>query len=190
MFGGNTLGALLAETWELDATGWQRKADGPSAQFNAVMAYDPLAKRVVLVDQSGDTYAYTGTWMKLPVARLSSARNGASITFDPWRRRLVLFGGYDASFAMHDDVWALGDSAWEPVAVSGAGPSPRYRGALVAQRESHALVLFGGSDLATDPGDTWLLASTSATPDEICDDGMDNDDDRRVDAEDPDCTLP
>jgi hypothetical protein len=45
-----------------------------------------------------------GTWTKLPIARLASARNGASITFDPWRRQLVMFGGYDASFTMHADV--------------------------------------------------------------------------------------
>jgi hypothetical protein len=49
--------------------------------------------------------------------------------------------------------------------------------------------MFGGSD-PTRLSDTWLLRFASATPDEDCNDGKDNDFDLQVDTDDPDCQEP
>jgi hypothetical protein len=190
MFGGATP-TLVADTWEFD-TAWQpTSATGPSAQFLTPMGYDPSTKRVVLLDfPSGETWAYDGAWVKLGVPPLAVPISGAQMTFDPWRRKMVLFGGFDANSSVHDEVLELGTEGWTPRAVTGDGPRARYAASLAVHRATHALVMFGGTDVASYPGDTWLLRYVSDTPDEDCADGKDNDGDAREDAADPDCALP
>jgi cysteine-rich repeat protein len=194
LFGGNQNNTNRGDTWELDSTGWRQTSSGggpnePTAAVYPSMAYDPITRRAILLDWSGDTYAYDGTWQKLDVPRMSLALRGGTMTFDPWRRRLVLFGGFDANATLYNDVYELADGGWTAVEVTGERPSARFGDAFVAHPRSRALVLVGGTDLMTYPGDTWFLEYRSDTPDEDCANGQDDDGDARADVADPDCTL-
>jgi len=47
--------------------------------------------------------------------------------------------------------------------------------------------LYGGVSAEAVLGDTWLLRYSSPTPDEDCTNGIDDDGDLQIDAQDPDC---
>ena len=192
MFGGSRSGVATSETWELDGSAWHAvTGSGPPAQQLPVLAYDPIDDRMVLLDTSGDTYSYAaGVWTKLSVPRLPTGVSNVSMAFDPWRRRMIAFGGFDATASLHEELWELADDGWHELVPTGARPTARYGAGFTANVASHSLVLFGGTDLGAFPGDTWLLKYRSETPDEICDDAQDNDGDDRIDQADPDCTLP
>lgn len=174
-------------TWELGAT-WTQGPDLPAgAQRSAALAYDPGRGAVILLANDGSTWRYDGAWTDLGVPALDSGRTGAALAYDRLHGELLLFGGSDIAENYSTTTHRLTDAGWEPLAVSGEPPPGRRYHALAFVR-GRGLVMFGGAT-STDQqrGDTWLLQSTSATPDEICTDGVDNDDDTRVDADDPDC---
>lgn len=52
------------------------------------------------------------------------------------------------------DTWVLSASHWQR--VEGAGPTPRYAGALAYDPTRHWYVLFGGQSASTSLDDTWL----------------------------------
>jgi hypothetical protein len=100
-------------------------------------------------------------------------RHGHSLTFDPDKQAVLLFGGCDAASSILDDCWWLNttqastewppaESAWTPCRSSAlVGPSPRFgHGAAVFRG---ALFIFGGfvSDghsNAVAQDDMWSLA--------------------------------
>jgi hypothetical protein len=187
LFGGGLLhnGDVYGDTWLYDGTTWTEVTSQPSppAALDATMAYDPIGERAVLFDGTGQTWELTTAgWRMVAATSSPPPRSNASMVFDPWRGRIVLYGGTAGGQAVND-IWELDGERWIFVPLFGAQPPARQHrsfGPLPAQR---ALVMYGGRGRA----DTWLLRYTSDTPDELCDDGLDNDGDRRIDADDPDC---
>ncbi len=88
--------------------------------------------------------------------------------FDPVGDRLIVFGGYDDTLL--GDLWQLslsGTPTWSPLVASGTGPSPRGGHVAIYDPEGQRMIVFGGYDGVTPPGnrigDTWEL-SLSGTP--------------------------
>ncbi len=174
-------------TWELGST-WTQGPDLPAgAQRSAALAYDPRQGAVILLANDGSTWRYDGAWTNLGIPAIDSGRTGAALAYDRLHGELVLFGGSDTAQNYSTTTHRLTAAGWEPLPVSGEPPPGRRYHSLAFVR-GQGLVMFGGAT-STDQqrGDTWLLQSTSATPDEECTDGVDNDGDTRVDAADPDC---
>lgn len=99
----------------------------------------------------------------VPVARLDH-----SLTLDPVRRRLVLFGGKTLEFLGDTWIFDLGRNEWREV-LAAPSPDPRRGHAAVYDAVRDRLVLFGGQrdgffndvwsfDLATE---TWSELSVS-----------------------------
>lgn len=191
LFGGRTdANSRFGDTWELAASSpptWAQVATPTDLvpQDGAAAAYDPDQERVVLFDVQGGTWQYRDhAWSRLELDRSPSPRVNARMTWDPWRHRIMLFGG--ASTAVDfGDLWELRETTWEPISLLGSQPPARPRPALVGYPELRGLVLFGG----VARGDTWILRFDSDTPEEDCSNGSDDDGDLQPDASDPDCTL-
>ena len=88
-------------------------------------------------------------------------RNGHAMTYDTDRRRVVLFGGADAS-RVTGDTWEWNGRRWQR--LSDDGPSPRTFPAFAFHDRAHHAVLFGGNrvlfgkadDTDTFLSDTWI----------------------------------
>jgi hypothetical protein len=136
LFGGDpdmsaTTGQRLADTWVLDASGWQLKtpATSPGGRSHAMMTYDPNRERIVLhggsnglVGYGQDTWEWDGTdWTLVSDPNVASThpapRAEGSMVYDPLRHRVVLLGGGapNANGAHYSDVWEWDGTSWEKV---------------------------------------------------------------------------
>jgi hypothetical protein len=111
--------------------------------------------------------AAPGDWTRLAVTGPAPpARYGATLTVDPLRRRLLLFGGFDASRVPRNDVWSVnldGPSRdWTQLTPGGTPPPARGRHAAVYDPERDRLLVMGGYGPGA-LGDIWAL-SLSGTP--------------------------
>lgn len=172
----------------------------PGGRGELTGAWDPLAGRLVLFGgnqgvppdcASTGTDIVAETWAFYPAcdafARIEGkgprARARHATTFDPARRRMLVFGGRfrngtSGSYTMFDDLWALdlATDTWTQLS-KGGGPSARVDTAMAVVGDT--LWLFGGNDsadaavynptddtwrfdLAGDGG--WKLADTTGTP--------------------------
>jgi hypothetical protein len=125
LFGGWGAGRFPSnDTWEYDGTTWTRSspATSPPARERHALVYDTARRRTILFGgETGpggtalaDTWEWDGTtWTPLATATSPPPRSAHAMAFDPARRRVVLFGGWDGR-------WALSD-AWE--LISGSGPA-------------------------------------------------------------------
>jgi hypothetical protein len=204
MFGGwSPAGNWYDDTWEYDGVGWTEifPASAPPNRYGAAMTYDPSWLRVVLFSGEAavvgfdDTWEYDGTnWVALAPVPAPSGRHFHGLVYEAVRGRLVLFGGMIGewpNFGFMADTWEYDGSAnsWK-VVTSVPSPSNRQTGGLVYDISRERVVLFGGhyydgTDNLYD--DTWESYLDSAWPDEICDNGLDDDSDSVIDCADPDC---
>lgn len=207
MFGGVlATGVHDFETWEWNGS-WSQvtSAQVPSVLAPA-MAYDHACKQIVMYGFSTETWSYAGRQWQLIETQSSPGRRGyAELAFDTRRQRIVLFGGRvnDGSPAM--DLWELvradggcdapvddctsSIATWCPAPIVGTAPAPRVRVGFAyrANARTPGLLMFGGLLPGWVAPDTWMLHYISSTPDEDCTNGVDDDTDRRIDADDADC---
>lgn len=161
----------------------------PTPLAYAAAAYDSVADQFWVV--GGDTlasYGYPGNqrspvavvwrldfsqspplWSRvMPAGPGPQARAGHSLVFDSVARRLVLFGGSDASGQALADTWALsvdGEPSWTPVALGLSAPSARYdHGAVYDQNRQRMLVLGGhhSKEDTASPSGLWALSLSGA----------------------------
>ena len=196
LFGGrsNFTDAVLTDTWTYDGTTWtQLSGSGPAATDRPAMGWDPGLQAVIVFDLVGATWQFQhGAWSLLIGAATTGpvGRFGAGLSYDVQRKRFMLVGGQSAAGDRLTDVWELDAAAatWTRVYVPGDSPLPRALEVFAPFSNGREHVFYGGVANATTPlGDVWRVKYSSATPDEICDDGIDNDGDHLVDAADPDC---
>ncbi len=153
--------------------GRRRASNTPSTRGTSgtTLAWDARDERALLVTaSSGPPTVWAlprdgGAWEALVVAPepRPGPRTRATATFDPVRRRLILFGGGvtvgDVYLPVLDDArWELDLEArpprWEPVAVGPvAGPGPRFEHG--AAWVGGAFVVYGGGDQAGRLTDCW-----------------------------------
>jgi N-acetylneuraminic acid mutarotase len=180
LFGGfETIGDRTPATWALDVTGgtWTQmdpRASPPGRNFHA-MAYDPRADRVILFGGTAspstvwrDTWAYdydADTWTELSTKQGPAPRNYSAMVYDPVGRRMILFGGVDASEAPFGDTWAYDPRTNQWVDLEpDAAPSPRGWHSMALDTETGMIVLFsGGETRDTDLDDVWLFDPSSDT---------------------------
>ena len=141
----------------------QARHESPPARAHHALAYDPVARRVILTGGStprdsgrsfeffNDLWAFDGRrWVALPASgdRLSGIR----LAFDTRRARLVSWGGFDGS--ARGDLRVLEPDGWR---MLGTYPEMRVTepGAVYDSRRNR-LVAFGGSAGRSHAyGDTW-----------------------------------
>ena len=167
---------------------WRRFAGySPSPRERAAIAYDPL-RRVSVVfggettaigSELADTWEWNGLgWTETTPQASPPARAGAAITYDPDRRRVVLFGGESFAFGQLGDTWEYDGTTWTRKRTP-IGPSPRNQPHMVWDPDHHRVVLFGGyegitglADTWTWDGASWTLLATASAPEGRGDFGM------------------
>lgn len=92
------------------------------------------------------------TWVQISTPSAPPARAAAAMEYDPVSRKVVLFGGYNASQYL-SDTWIFDGGTWTQ--VSGPTPSARAAGKLVYDAVAKQLVLFGGFN-GRYLNDTWV----------------------------------
>jgi len=146
--------------------------DGPPGRESCAIAYDEFRRRVVLFggrvgefnlpqETLGDTWEWDGVaWTQLSPSA-PCARNSAAMCYDPLRRRMVLFGGANATAPFLTDTWELAGSVW--TRRSNFGPLGRTGAAAAFDSISGEVILFGGStggltnDIWSWNGSHWTL---------------------------------
>lgn len=95
-------------------------------------------------------------------------RRGHSAIFDPVRRRMIVFGGYDMpGLNTFDDVWALsmtGSPTWTQMHPTGDPPSARYGHSAVYDPVRDRMIVFGGFDGTNYDSDVWALDLSGPSP--------------------------
>ncbi len=194
LFGGDIAGEQLADTWEYDGTTWvlqSTSTPAPAATTGAALAWDPEQRKLVLFDAGGTTWTYQDHgWVALTSGTdQPGGRSSGAFAYDWERKRMVLAGGISPTGESFADVWELevATGTWTQLYIPPGGPLPRSRFGFVGHRRTRTLLLYGGDSGGGPRGDTWHLQWRSSTPDEVCDDGIDTDQDLQPDMSDPDC---
>jgi hypothetical protein len=173
LFGGTTASTAeeLADTWAYDpaANTWTEMkpaGDVPAGRVDHCMAYDPIARKVILFGGSshggrqGDIWAYgtaANAWTKLtPNGATPAARYGCPLVFDPDLGKTVLLGGSDGHFVTMHETWTFDSAAtaWTKLSPTGAVPPGRAHFAMAYGPGNHRMVVFGGEGV-TPLDDTW-----------------------------------
>jgi len=101
-----------------------------------------------------------GAWSAINGAGPGDRRE-APMVFDPVRNRMLMFGGYRINQGAFNDVWEfdLATLHWHQLNPSGTGPSPRASSSMVYDAPRDRLIIFGGTDFASQPfADAWSLS--------------------------------
>jgi len=166
------LTSLLGVAMPAQALGsltWTKLAPAahPSGRWWQATAYDETNHELVLFggftnpNHSSDTFlqdtwTWNGTTWKLEAPTTKpSARDGASMSFDPVSGKVILFGGFDGANRLAD-TWSWDGSNWS-LLTPAASPPKRGWAAMAIDASTPAsrrVLLFGGYDGASF-NDTW-----------------------------------
>lgn len=169
VFGGLYLGTATDRAWVLRLSGvpaWQAlevASGAPSPRHGHSAVYDPVGNRMIVFGGRGADGSYPTdvwalsfegppSWLDLtPVAPGPAGREGQSAIYDSRRGRMVLFGGYDATWWQfnfdYNDVWEFlpspsphwGDMTPESPGVHGGGNHT-----AVYDPSGERMVVYGG----------------------------------------------
>lgn len=176
LFGGEDYrSALLSDTWVWNGTSWRETCGpgaapcGPTPRAVHAMAYDGERKRVVMFGGGktlvkptdlhagsalSETWEWDGaTWRATCGATSATAcaipgLRGASMAYDPVRKRIVLYGGEgdrvgnDASYV--DRVWEYDGLSWSKREEIANVPSPRSFASMTYDSKRARVLLHGG----------------------------------------------
>lgn len=162
-----------AGTWEWNGIGWRRTlVTGPAASSGGALAYDPECNTTI--QHGGQSSPYLANlwthdgakWTAGPTAPVARAFH--AMTFDEARGALVVFGGLTGAGpdqTTYEWRGACGQKAWanaSPLAPA-MSPPKRSNATLAYDAKRKVSVLFGGTDGATELGDTWEWNGTTWT---------------------------
>jgi hypothetical protein len=147
------------EVWELDpatATFTNRTVplDVPSARYGQAMAYSPMMGKTYMFagydamtgQVLNDFWAWDGkTWAQVPVDIGPAPRSDAAMAYDPARKSLILFGGYDnwSGYPLGDTWEFTSTGKWVELAPVGS-PDPLMDHGMVTDTTRNKVLLFGG----------------------------------------------
>jgi type II secretory pathway pseudopilin PulG len=180
----------LDDTWDFSGGAWTRlspSASPPATSF-AAMTYDPNESAIVLfggeiagaggyLQVVNTTWEFhSGTWTNVSTPISPSPRLSPSLSDDPSRDGLVLFGGLQyfpygtpngtgTDEVPESDTWTFDGGVWSNITSSvGSPPHGRYLAGMAYDPNESGDVLFGGwedlSDSTPTFNDTWVLGPT------------------------------
>ena len=187
LFGGGGDGGLLNDAWALtlgDEPQWrliQAAGTPPSPRARHSAIYDPVGNRMVIFggasyfgEMTNDVWALSlgsaPEWTQLePSGTPPSARAGHRAVYDPVRRSMLVFGGYQSGDKPYgSDLWEMtlsGAPEWHQIAALGSSPGGRFAPDLVFDGRKQRIVLCGGTERAAGL-DVWSFGSVVRGADE------------------------
>jgi hypothetical protein len=94
------------------------------------------------------------TWSRVKLTSGPAARASFASAYDPVSKKVVLFGGYDATGPLNE-TWTFDGAHWAKINTSVA-PTARFGTSFAYDFKIHKLVLFGGTAGFGVLNDTWL----------------------------------
>jgi hypothetical protein len=161
--------AGLAETWLLDlASGWTPISGDDDPEFGeAVALHEPSGLVVSFLGSDLSVFdPSTGAWEVRPHEDGPKGLIGIRMAYDAGSDRMILFGGWGATFS--DATWAYDVAAdtWEEMAPPTAPPARNFT-TLAYDAQSDRVILFGGGTETETFGDTWAYDHDSDTWEEM-----------------------
>ncbi len=147
------------QTWAWDGATWHQIPTAQSPRnHSTAMAYDPVAKRLVLFDhfdQATWTFGAAAGWSKATALGPSQA-SLPTMAYDAATRSMVLFadGGVGATWTWDGAAWTQRCPAATPPMLSSRGP----HAAMAYDADARLMVVFGGAgatSLASNATWTW-----------------------------------
>ena len=142
----------------------------PLARFGHDAIYDPQTQKTVMFggaqDKSGQTlndiWTYDSTsnlWREIKPTNKPSARTGHTMVYDSFNRKTILFGGWDETFGLRNDIWIYNSQSnqWTEVFPLLISPDRRQSHAMCYDPVYHKVILFGGyGGVSSHLNDTWV----------------------------------
>lgn len=165
-------------TWELSSNNWVPNftASVPlNNRFQGALAYSYALQKVVSFggryddvnnNPSNETWTYDGSnWTRVFPANSPPARAGHAMEYDAGLGKIIIHGGYNASYAALSDTWAFDGVTWQQVDSIPLAPVPNQTSmAYDAGRGKH--VTFSGIQFpcSASSAGTWELTLASPVP--------------------------
>ena len=153
----------------------------PAYRIENAMVYDSVGRRHVMFGgydsrvepgtstRFNDIWEYDGatrTWSNVTPAggAMPAGRSGHALGFDPVRRVVVLFGGWNQTSGYLNDTWEWNcvTRTWRQIAAS-VSPSRRHGTRLMYDAAGARMILFGGVDANRFYNDTWHYTGSTWT---------------------------
>ncbi len=162
-----------SKTCRRESLRWRRLpltsgSPSPPARMRAALAYDPVARRILLFGgadttarQLDDTWTLAlerlsetpcdlqGTWSQQQPLSRPRARSSPAMVFDRSRARAVVFGGEVGPPTIKElvnDTWSFDGETWTPEAAARPLPSAVSGHQLVWDERRQRALLWGGED--------------------------------------------
>jgi len=162
-------------TWtQLNPTGTP-----PSGRYVHRAIYDPDNKRMIVFGGYDSVIGYrddlwalslTGSiaWQQItPSLPRPSARANHVTVYDPVRKRMILFAGWDGTLPYFNDLWALSltsSVSWTQLSPSGTIPQGRTGHTAIYDQLYDRIIVFGGSITGVGiTNETWALNFSSSS---------------------------
>jgi N-acetylneuraminic acid mutarotase len=176
MWSGQTAGGFLTDVsvWALNlsSTTWIYWEKLPSttnvpARYGSVGVLVPFGNRLIIfggfgnTGQLDDTYQLDNSYvwqLLLPRTYVPHARSFHTATYDPFYKRVIIFGGQSSKYL--DGLWAFSPDStkWDSVATTTSlQPEGRYLGSTVTTQDNQ-IILFGGRTASGDTNDVWQFS--------------------------------
>lgn len=118
---------------------------------SASLAFDPAD---TVSASFNDLWRWDGvTWSPVRTAAPAPPRAFAAMALDASRRRVVMFGGYNATRQATADLWEWDGVTWRRLVPASMSPSGRVGAGLACH--AGRCVLYGGRSLAGELADLW-----------------------------------
>ena len=139
------------------------------------LTYDTSTGNTAPNQETWEWSPATGDWTNrtLSGGTQPDVRSGAAMVFDSKRNKIILFGGRAGSGFNYADTWEWDPTSgnWTDATSSGGRPSARSQHAMVYEKSTGKILLFGGgrsdssssdgSGISVSFGDTWEWDPTS-----------------------------
>jgi len=125
---GGYASTVTDEFWVWKDSTWQKiNFPGPGQLSHFGMVYDTNANALYIFGGATSTSTFSsltnktwvlknGNWQELRPANSPSRRGGPAMAYDPVRKRIVLYGGFDSSRKNLGDTWEWDGQDWTCVA--------------------------------------------------------------------------
>src|SRR5688572_6189849 len=172
-WGGSTqAGGAELDVWEYNGVEWFRiGAPGPAGRNDPALAWDGVRGKVIMFGGRttdvaptplADMWEWNGAiWTRITPATLPPARSQHSMTWDPDRRKVVLFGGgIGVPGSTFNDTWEWDGTNWARATTAVSPPARAGHGAAYHLSRQRLVITCGegGADLLAD---TWEFDGTA-----------------------------
>ena len=122
---GGFFGPVFDDFWSLQENAWQKVELGnsPGSLSHFGMAYDPGINALIIFGGAQSTSTFgsltdntwllsDGDWKEITPTIAPSPRGSPAMTYDPERKRIVLYGGFGSDGNDKSDTWEWNGTEW------------------------------------------------------------------------------